>query len=141
MLMEMQVTDCTVDGRCSGCGECCSNFLPMSQKEIQTIRCYVSRNAVNEQRHNVAVGIDATCPFRSESERKCLIYPVRPEICKSFQCNKKPEDLLENKTLFHERHRPIDMRKEFFGNDECGNLAILCDMIAKRAALETGFQR
>lgn len=30
--MESGVYDFTVDGECSGCGACCSNFLPISGK-------------------------------------------------------------------------------------------------------------
>ena len=26
------------DGRCSQCGNCCSNFLPMSRKEVAAIQ-------------------------------------------------------------------------------------------------------
>lgn len=29
-----------VDGKCSECGGCCSNLLPVTQKEINTIKVY-----------------------------------------------------------------------------------------------------
>jgi hypothetical protein len=30
--------DNTVNGKCSRCGECCSNLLPLSEKEISDIK-------------------------------------------------------------------------------------------------------
>ena len=33
--------DFTNNGECIQCGACCSNYLPMTQKEIATIRRYI----------------------------------------------------------------------------------------------------
>jgi hypothetical protein len=33
------------DGKCSQCGNCCSNLLPMSQKEIDVIRRVYTQEA------------------------------------------------------------------------------------------------
>lgn len=114
--------DFTKDGRCSGCGECCSNFLPLSTKEISKIERFIKRHDVKEQHCNFPVtqnALDMTCPFRSNSERKCLIYPVRPEICRVFQCNQPKELIDKNKELIHGIRRAVDMRQVFYGHS-CG---------------------
>lgn len=35
--MDDNIFNFTKDGKCSGCGGCCSNLLPMSPKEIDVI--------------------------------------------------------------------------------------------------------
>ena len=40
------VQDYTHDGKCSSCGSCCSNMLPISAKEFVRIRDYVQRKHV-----------------------------------------------------------------------------------------------
>lgn len=116
--MENGVYDFTKDGKCSGCGSCCSRFLPVSGKEVKTIRRYVQKKKIQEQRHiypTASPQDDWTCPFRSERERKCLIYEVRPAICRDFQCDKPRKKIKADKALYHGRFSVVDMRKEFFG--------------------------
>ena len=115
----IHVEDHTCNGHCSGCGECCGNFLPMSADEVAAIHRYLKRHPVREQRHNAMMGVDATCPFRDEKTRKCLIYSIRPGICRSFMCNYTLDDLAANKELFHKKNTVVDLRREFFGNGEC----------------------
>lgn len=114
----LMITDFTVNGNCSNCGECCSNCLPMSESDVKRIKAYIQKHGIKEQRHNFAVGVDMTCPFRDEANRKCLIYDIRPEICRSFLCNRPQEELLKEKTAIHKRQRTVFMRSEFFGNTE-----------------------
>lgn len=82
--------DLTNNGKCTGCGACCSSILPMSKKEISKIRGYIKR-------HNIKVSAtigDIDCPFmdREKKTERCKIYPVRPGICRAFKCDiKKPE--------------------------------------------------
>ena len=114
----ISVTDFTVNGKCSSCGRCCSDLLPLSKNEVQTIKAYIQKHKIKEQRHNVAFGADLTCPFRDEANRKCLIYPIRPAICRSFMCNHTHEDIAKTKFDFHAKHDVVFMRKEFFGSDE-----------------------
>ena len=118
--MEDGVYDYTKDGQCSNCGSCCSRFLPVSGKEVKAIRRYVRKKKIQEQRHfypTASPHDDWTCPFRSESERKCLIYEVRPAICRDFQCDKPREQIEADKSLYHGRYAVVDMRKEFFYGD------------------------
>lgn len=116
--MEQGVYDFTVNGKCSGCGSCCSNFLPMSAKEVKTIKRYVSKKGIKEQKHlypTAEPNLDFTCPFRSDAEKKCLIYEIRPAICRDFQCDKPRKHIASNKAMYHGKYAVYDMRAEFFG--------------------------
>lgn len=116
--MAICVKDNTVDGKCIGCGECCTNMLPLSQNEINRIKTYIKKHNIKEQRHNFMLGIDMTCPFRDDGNKVCTIYPVRPDICRDFVCNHTIEDLQKSKDEHHRTKQPIFMRNVFFGSDE-----------------------
>ena len=116
--MEFTITDYTQDGKCSNCGQCCSNFLPMTKGEVTRIKAYIKEHGIKEQRHNALVGFDMTCPFRDEANRKCLIYEIRLAICKQFMCNHTEEDIKKAKLDFHTRCSVVAMRAEFFGSKE-----------------------
>ena len=85
---ETKIKDCSTNGKCSKCGECCSNFLPVSQKEINTIQKYVVEHNIRPQKHMLVMQNTLTCPYHNG--KKCLIYDVRPLICKEFYCYKEP---------------------------------------------------
>lgn len=110
------VTDYTTDGRCSGCGQCCSSALPLSRSEVARIRAYVKKHGIREQHRHGMQGIDLSCPFRDEASRKCLIYDVRPDICRAFQCNQPVDVIQARKRYYHATRRIVFMRAEFFGN-------------------------
>ena len=112
------VTDYTKDGMCSDCGACCSDLIPISVDEIATIRRYICKHNIKENRHNVMVGVDLTCPFRDEANRRCTIYPVRPMICRQFMCNHTAEDIRRAKWMAMEKYQPVCMRSTFYGNAE-----------------------
>lgn len=117
--MKSGVYDFTKDGECSNCGECCSNYLPVSQKEIEAIRRFIQNKKIREQRLMLPLSgrlLDLTCPFRDNSEKKCAIYPVRPAICRNFRCDKPRKQIMADKWMYHEKHSIVDMRKEFFGD-------------------------
>lgn len=117
--MENGTYDMTVNGECSQCGSCCTNFLPMTRKEIREIRRYVKKHGVKEYRRNFPVsGLleDLTCPFMDDSKKKekCRIYPVRPEICRQFICC--PEKRKPFKGNVSGR-AVVDVRREFFNEN------------------------
>ena len=121
---ERGVMNFTVDGRCSGCGQCCSDFLPLSKEEINRIRRYIKAHDIKEKHNNVLMqGFDMTCPFRDEVNRVCTIYRIRPEICREFKCDYDPARIDTTKKLFHQRNHFISMRETFF-----------CDTLARRLA-------
>ena len=117
-MLEIDVKNYTVHGKCSNCGECCSNMLPLSDGEVKAIKNYIKKHNIKEQRHNYMSGVDMTCPFRDELNKKCLIYNVRPQICRQFQCNQRNEDITKRKIAFHNINKVVFMRNEFFGNPE-----------------------
>lgn len=86
--------DHTIDGECSGCGQCCQAILPLSEKEIQKIKSYIGKNNIKPvNRHTVMdTEFKNICPFLSLETGKCLIYSIRPEVCSRFICSdyKKP---------------------------------------------------
>lgn len=112
------VKNFTVNDKCSNCGQCCSNLLPMSEKEVKNIKAYIKAHNIKEQRHNAMQGVDMTCPFRDEKNKKCLIYAVRPQICRRFMCNATMEKINADKMYLHGINRVVFMRSEFFNNTE-----------------------
>ena len=123
----------TENGKCSNCGQCCSDALPLSQDEINIIKEYIKKHDIKEQRHNVVMNaVDITCPFRDEANKKCLIYPVRPAICRQFMCNHTMEDIKKAKFDFQKANKIVFMRHEFYGNGEIDELFYrLMDMAIK----------
>lgn len=119
--MESGIYDFTVDGKCSGCGACCSRWLPVSDTEIKTIRRYMKNHKTPEQKHIPPTAkpvLDATCPFRSEIEGKCLIYSVRPAICRDFQCDKPAKKIRADRALYQGKFMVCDMRRVFYGREK-----------------------
>lgn len=115
--MEDNLYNYTVDGKCSSCGNCCSNMLPLSRKEIEIIKKYVKRHRVKECKHVppvVGKNYDMICPFRDNKNRICTIYPVRPEICKKFICDSEKRAKKDRK-LMRQTREVVLMREMFFG--------------------------
>ena len=83
-----KITDNSVCGECSKCGECCTNLLPISQNELDIIQRYVIEHKIRPQTHMLVMQNRLSCPYYDG--KKCLIYEVRPLICKEFYCYKKP---------------------------------------------------
>lgn len=64
---------------CKNCGECCG-IIPATAIEVNTIRKYITENNIKPVKR-----ADKTiCPFRDDKAKKCLIYEVRPIICRLF---------------------------------------------------------
>lgn len=83
-----KVVDNSICGECSKCGECCTPFLPITQEEVDTIQRYVVKNNIKPQKDMLVMQNRLSCPYWNG---KCLIYEVRPLICKKFYCYKKPD--------------------------------------------------
>lgn len=113
------VVDYTKNGKCSGCGSCCTSNLSMTDEEIRIIKNYVKRHNIKIKKiqfPTVRPVIDMTCPFLDETvkEKKCQIYEVRPQICRMFSCHEpnKIYEMLDDKDVFS-YHR-VNPYKEFF---------------------------
>ena len=121
--VEHGVYDNTDHGICTGCGECCSNLLPMTESEITTIRRYIIKHGIRQRVRKMNFlsdpVMDMTCPFMDDSKAKdkCTIYPVRPQICKSFNCRKQSQGIPPRLTGAFLRARPMDVRHTFFGRE------------------------
>ena len=107
--------DFTSNGKCSNCGACCSNLLPVSVEEIKTIKKYIREHEIKQAVNGIPFNADINmvCPFLDTSkELKCKIYEVRPKICRFFMCNKKPDydELVQMADMM-----PVNMRNTFFG--------------------------
>lgn len=83
----VKITDNSVCGNCSKCGECCTNFLPVTEKEIDEIQRYVIKNNIRPQKQMLIMQNRLSCPYYNG--KKCLVYEARPLICKEFYCYKK----------------------------------------------------
>ena len=104
---KVEIKDCSINGKCSKCGECCSNILPVCQEELYTIASYVIEHKIRPQKQLLVMQNKLMCPYFNGE--KCLIYEVRPLICKEFYCYKKPT--IEMAMKFKEEYVPIDMWK------------------------------
>ena len=110
--------DLTDNWKCTQCGACCSNLLPMTAEEIDTIRKYIKKHNIKEHRHILPLAnptLDLTCPFLNDSKpnEKCDIYEVRPRICRDFICcpsKRPPIDDLKYKL----KCRIVNVRSEFY---------------------------
>lgn len=113
------VKNLTENGKCSNCGECCSNYLPLSEHEIVVIKKYIETHGIKEVvRATPLLHVaDIMCPFRSDIGKKCLIYPVRPNICKRFKCDVSAEKWSPVKEDFYRRYSMYSMRATFYGHD------------------------
>ena len=98
------------DDKCSNCGTCCANALPLTKTEINIIRIHVKDNQIQEQKHKNPL----TCPFRDDEKRICTIYEVRPYICRAWRCDGQLTQK-QNKKLFGEKRIPVNMKPLFFG--------------------------
>lgn len=102
----VEITDNTICGKCSKCGECCSCFLPICQEELDKIQEYVIKNNIKPQTQMLVMQNRLCCPYYNG--KKCLIYEVRPLICKEFYCNKKMD--IETVKKFEGReYVPVNM--------------------------------
>lgn len=116
--------DCTNNGECTQCGQCCGSLLPLSKKEISIIREYVKWKGIKPCKHLgpfAELPIDFTCPFldTSKSKEKCLIYDIRPEICRVYKCDNAQFGTDEEREFFRAKHYIVNMWDEFFPGLGC----------------------
>lgn len=61
---------------CKNCGECCG-LVPISEKEYNDIKKYCIENNIKPKK----VGM-LDCHFRDNENKICMVYEVRPTLCK-----------------------------------------------------------
>lgn len=103
MNSNQNVQDMTLNGECSRCGSCCGLFIPFTKQELNEIKQYVKDNNIKPyNRINPMTGdMKAHCCFYNEKERKCMVYRVRPYVCRDFKCNHK--DWLKRRDEYEKR--------------------------------------
>lgn len=62
---------------CRNCGDCCT-LVPATPAEIDEIRRYISEKGITPLRKRGSMA----CPFHDDGQKRCVIYPVRPLICR-----------------------------------------------------------
>jgi len=89
-------------GRCSQCGDCCTDFAFISDDEIHKIRKYLLSNPHIKEQWGASVNkkIHMKCPFNSQEDGSCLIYKIRPRVCRLFLCSQSKERITLNKESF-----------------------------------------
>lgn len=106
------IVDKTNNGKCSGCGECCSRLLPVSKKDQKEIIRYYKKKEVHLSLGGTPLNLDNLyyhiCPFLDTGTKQCAIYPVRPSICKDFLCS-QPDKSIRNRNIYLKRYELIDM--------------------------------
>lgn len=119
-----ELTDYFENDKCSGCGNCCGRYLPLSNKEINQIKAYIKAHSISQNLHSMNVlnakVFDYTCPFLNDdkTDKKCEIYPIRPLICREFTCRRFIQGYKPSKEMMKDIRRKVDMVETFFGNTE-----------------------
>ena len=118
----------THKGHCIKCGDCCTAFLPLSEEDITVIKKYLSTHEIKPEHNSTHDAIDMLCPFLS-NKRLCLIYEVRPLICRVFKCNKTVEQANQRyKKLFMKINISHKNMWSVFFNDNRANTIWLMAM-------------
>lgn len=125
---DFNAADNSVNGTCSNCGGCCTNFIPVTDAEIRQIKKFIREQGIKPCSHGFQAplrerAVDMICPFRDDKKKRCTIYAVRPAICVGYQCNRTPDECAEvmrrNRPDFRpEQTHYINTRLTFFGTDD-----------------------
>ena len=113
-----KITDFTVDNKCSNCGNCCNDILPVNKQEIKRIKQYIKEHNIKEENNFMPTAhksLNMMCPFRNDRENKCNIYEVRPKICRLFLCSNEAE-AKKNREEFARTRTFVDFRDEFYNS-------------------------
>jgi Fe-S-cluster containining protein len=111
------IQDFTINGKCSNCGNCCNDMIPLTKGDIHRIKIYIEKNNIKPiwhgQRFMATATLDAMCPFRDDDNKKCIIYSVRPAVCKAMYCNNYYEEFIKNRSRFKDA-KLLSCRMTFF---------------------------
>jgi Fe-S-cluster containining protein len=66
---------------CRNCGDCCT-VIPASRQEVRAIRAYLEAHPEIKKQAQAHSHRTLECPFRDNEAQRCIIYPVRPAICR-----------------------------------------------------------
>ncbi len=107
---------------CNRCGKCCTDVLMAKPQEIEKIKKYIIKNNIKPINRNTIFDKEQKniCPFLT-MDNKCLIYPVRLEMCEKFFCSNSKE---QNKLETYKYVDVISMMQTFFPNEYITNSPI-----------------
>ena len=98
---------------CLRCSKCCSNYLPLSDKELTVLRQVVRKNKIKPTKNLLNNNWYDVCPFLDGNT--CTIYNIRPLICSSYTCSKlKYQDFTGMDELLKDKRKLVNLRKEVF---------------------------
>lgn len=117
----MKITNFTICGQCSNCGQCCSDFLHLDEKEIREIDKFLKVHP-NIEQHNKGEN-NWNCPFRNDNFKRCEIYEVRPQICRVFKCNFTTEEAYKKRDEMNKGKKARSMAQLFFKDESKMNYA------------------
>lgn len=60
----------------------------MSVFDMVRLSSYVVKHGIRPHK-NMGRTIDLTCPYLTTSTNRCSVYPARPEVCRSYRCDKQ----------------------------------------------------
>ena len=79
------------DGSCNNCNECCSILSPVTSEELKILKRLftkkIEKNYIKYIEKHRLIGLVAVCPFSCYETKRCLIYHLRPTVCKKYHCN------------------------------------------------------
>lgn len=108
---------------CTQCGECCADTIPLTDEEIKMMKDYVQRNGIkpNLDKSKTATihfkidkeeMTDFKCPLRNENG--CMIYKVRPYICRVFSCDDQVLKKLHSSNHMGPEYKVTSVYKSIF---------------------------
>ena len=129
--MEKMVETKCVNGKCVGCGSCCTELLPLTLKEVETIQNYVKENKIKPYseiffEYNGVPSMNLMCPFRDLDTKTCRIYEVRPNICRQFKCNQDTRVIEKNRLIAHNKAKYNHIKAK---TDNISNVASMRELI------------
>lgn len=111
MVIELDNSETVSPGmtwKCLDCGECCKE-LSLSKDEYnlilksvpKTAQEYLKRRTKPDPNEPKLMQIKGNCPFFSKEQKKCLIYKIRPYVCRAFNCGRNS---LKDPVIFVDGH-------------------------------------
>ena len=122
------MADLTINGKCSRCGQCCSNFIPLTEEEKAHLIELCKKDDTEVQIKTLEDGrVYMLCPFLiyhpETSTTSCSIYDERPSICRIFKCDTKQKMSAEESR----KYTVVDLMKDIIHYDYQKEKTVLYD--------------
>ena len=91
------------NGKCSNCGNCCIPWLPLNNEEIKVIKDYISKHNIKPIPLQEGNNYYLDCCFHDRKNKRCTIYPVRPEVCRNFICSASNKKIKKDRYYYDKR--------------------------------------